>query len=141
MASDFEHDINWIRSCLDNLSGKIKDGFAISVCNSPLRDNLIEYLGDKSLLEISWEQLNAHQRDILSDACYDILRNDAPIVFEYELEQDFGPYSAFIRGVNGCYFLDVLERDPIGPFGNIDLAKQAFDFGFGELLVRNENDK
>jgi len=79
----------------------------------------------------------AEQQETLSDACYAVLCDNAPVVFEYELEQDFGPYPAYIRGVAGCYFLDVLERDPIGPFGNIDLAKQAFDFGFGELLAEN----
>ena len=36
------------------------------------------------------------------DRAWEILMDDAPVVREYEAEQDKGAYSVFIRGVRGC---------------------------------------
>ena len=133
MTSDVDADAKWLLSCLNEMRGEVTNGFAFSVIKSDLNANLMEYLDDKQLLEIDWEDLSTEQREMISDACYAVLCDNAPAVFEYELEQDFGPYLAYIRGVKGCYYLDIAERDPIGPFADIDLAKKAFEFGFGEL--------
>jgi hypothetical protein len=53
---------------------------------------------------------------LLSEACFDALTTNAPVVCEYQVTQDFGPYPVFIRGVPGVYFIDAIERDPMGPF-------------------------
>lgn len=137
MADAIDFDALWILGSQAELKGEITGDYAKSVCGSQLRSDLINYLGDSTILDIGWEQLTDDQRDALADACYAVMLENAPQVIEYELEQDFGPYPAFIRGVAGCYFLDVLERDPIGPFASLDLAKRAFEFGFGELKTRN----
>lgn len=85
---------------------------------------------------MTWNLLTEDQRTELTDACYSAMLELAPAIVEYELEQDFGPYPALIRGVKGCYFLDALEREPLGPFPNIVLAKQGFEFEYGEVKSR-----
>jgi len=135
MTSDAANDAKWLLSCLNEMKGEVTDGFAVSVTKSALNADLMEYLDDKQLLEIDWEDLSDEQRETLSDACYAVLCDNAPVLVEYELEQDFGPYPAYIRGVKGCYFLDIMERDPIGPFANVDLAKKAFELCFGEIIL------
>ena len=134
MSSYTDPELRWLVASQKELHVCFRDDHAKCVMGSRLRNDLIGYLEDKNLLDIDWDDLSEEQRAIISDACYDALCNDAPVVFEYELEQDFGPYPAHIRGVPGCYFLDITERDPIGPFATLDLAKKAFEFGFGNLI-------
>ena len=134
MSSDMDPELKWLLASQNEMRGVVTGDYAKSVIKSKLHNELIGYLEDKKLLDMDWNDLSEEQREIISDACYEALCNEAPVVFEYELEQDFGPYPAHIRGVPGCYFLDIAERDPIGPFANIKLAKKAFDFGFGDLI-------
>lgn len=135
MTVVIDPDAKWLLESQNEMRGAVTGSYAISVIKSELHSNLIEYVNDKHLLEIDWGLLSSAQRESLSDACYAVLCDDAPVVFEYELEQDFGPYPAYIRGVSGCYFLDITERDLIGPFTSLDLAKKAFEFGFGDLKL------
>lgn len=139
MAEALDPDALWLLGSQGELRGEITGDYAKTVCQSQLRGDVIEYLGDGSLLDAGWDQLTDDQREELADACYVVMLKNAPQVLEYELEQDFGPYPAFIRGVAGCYFLDMLERDTIGPFSTIELAKKAFEFGFGELKREDNN--
>ena len=134
MSEDIDAEAKWLLASLNEMRGAVTGRYAISVIKSQLCSDLLEYVDDKHLLEIDWDVLSAEQRETLSEACHAVLCDNAPVVFEYDLEQDFGPYPASIRGVAGCYFLDILERDPIGPFANLDIAKKAFEFGFGDLI-------
>jgi hypothetical protein len=133
MTQMIDPDANWLLVSQNEMRGAVTGSYAMSVFKSQLCSDLLEYVDDRHLLETDWDVLSAEQRETLSDACYAVLCDNAPVVFKYELEQDFGPYPAYIRGVEGCYFFDILERDPIGPFSSLDLAKKAFEFGFDDL--------
>ena len=134
MAKESAAEAKSILPSLTEMQGAIQGDYVKSIMKSELREELEQYIDDKSIFNNDWEHLTEYQREIISDACEEILKNSAPIVIEYELEQDFGPYPGFIRGVKGCYFLDVMERDAIGPYADIEQAKLAFDFLFGEFL-------
>lgn len=69
------------------------------------------------------------------DRAYEILLDDAPVVREYEAEQDKGAYSVVIRGVQGIYFIQAVEYDDFGPYETLSVAEEAVDQHFGEFLI------
>ena len=69
------------------------------------------------------------------DRAWEILMDDAPFVREYEAEQDKGAYSVVIRGVEGVYFIEAIERDDLGPYETLSEAEKAVDLNFGEVLI------
>ena len=139
MINEIDPEAKWLLGSQQELQVGLTEEHTVAVCKSELRELVISYLDDYSIIDSDWNELSPEQQGKLADASFSALINGSPQVFEYELEQDFGPYPAFIRGVLGCYFLDVLERDPIGPFADLDLAKKAFEFGFGELKTKKRS--
>jgi hypothetical protein len=95
----------------------------------------VKYLDDPAITDTDWDQLDQEQRELLSEACYEALTNEAPQVAEYEVTQDFGPYLVFIRGVPGVYFIDALERDPTGPFATLTQARKGLELNFAGLIT------
>ena len=69
------------------------------------------------------------------DRAWEILMDDAPIVREYESEQDKGAYAVVIRGVEGVYFIQAVEYDDLGPYETLSEAEEAVDQYFGEFLI------
>jgi hypothetical protein len=77
-------------------------------------------------------------RYCLSDACIDVLTNEAPAIEVFTAEQDrsLGPYHVGIRGVPGAYFVFALDHDDIGVFSDLDEARSQLDFQYGEFIVK-----
>ena len=79
------------------------------------------------------ENLHACEDDC--DRAWEILIDNAPIVREYEAEQDKGAYAVVIRGVEGVYFIQAVEYDDLGPYETLSAAEEAVDQHFGEFLI------
>ena len=75
------------------------------------------------------------QVDRLHDACVDTLKNEAPAIEEFNVEQDIGPYLVVIRGVVGAYFAEAADRDDSGVFSELEEAHSRLHFDFGEFLI------
>ena len=69
------------------------------------------------------------------DRAWEILMDDAPVIREYEAEQDKGAYAVVIRGVEGMYFIQAVEYDDLGPYETPSEAEEAVDQHFGEFLI------
>ena len=69
------------------------------------------------------------------DRAREILMDDAPVIREYEAEQDKGAYAVVIRGVEGVYFIQAVEYDDLGLYETLSDAEEAVDQHFGEFLI------
>ena len=78
---------------------------------------------------------NRHACEDDCDSAWEILMDGAPIVREYEAEQDKGAYAVVIRGVEGVYFIQAVEYDDLGPYETLSDAEEAVDQQFGEFLI------
>ena len=101
---------------------KLSDNQIDAIRNSELRVNLADYLKDA--------------RYCLSDACIDVLTNEAPAVDEFTAEQDLGPYLVAIRGVPGAYFVTAAEHDDLGVFSDLEEVRAELLFAYGEFLAK-----
>ena len=81
------------------------------------------------------EKLSEDTLGYLIDAALDSLSNYAPIVKEYQAEQDKGVYPINIVGVNGCYIVWAAEYDWSDIFNSLEEAEQYVDLTFGEFLI------
>ena len=94
-----------------------------AIRNSELRVKLAAYLENSRYLTQPLSELVQDNIDCLSDACIDVLTNEAPGVEEFTAEQDVGRYYIGIRGVPGAYFVFAL----IGVFSNLAAAGALLD--------------
>jgi hypothetical protein len=121
---------------LGNLRGRLEPTHLEAVLNSDLRTNVLDYFAEQEVIVASnFENLSSDDLDLLHDACFEALTQHAPVVSEYEVEQDFGPYTIAVMGVPGAYFISALERDPIGPFYSIEAAHEGVLVDFEGLFV------
>ena len=81
------------------------------------------------------EKLSEDILGYLQDAAVDALSNYAPIVKEYEAEQDKGVYPINIVGVDGCYIVCASEYPNSEIFNSLSDAKDYVDFNYGEFLI------
>lgn len=68
------------------------------------------------------------------DTIIDILINDAPVVKEFEAEQDKGVYSIQIRGFSGAYFVWATEYGNSEIFASQKHAENYVQENFGEFI-------
>jgi hypothetical protein len=68
------------------------------------------------------------------DYAVDFLTNEAPVVSEYEAEQDKGVYNVTIRGFPGAYFVQANEYDDSEVFPTLKAAEEYVSEQFGEFL-------
>jgi hypothetical protein len=109
-----------------------------AVWQSSLRKRFAEYLDDLTFVRMDWKRLNEKQRELLSDACHDILTNDAPVIESYEVSGSDGPFYVSIRGVPKVYFIQAGESDDLGPFATLRLARIAVDLNYlGDAVLRS----
>ena len=106
-----------------------------SIRQSELRCKLVDYLDDRSCLIKPLSILTPVQVDSLHDACVDTLKNVAPAIEEFAVEQDLGPYLVVIRGVAGAYFVEAADRDDSGIFSELEEARSRLHFDFREFLI------
>jgi hypothetical protein len=78
--------------------------------------------------------------DHIEDACIDALISDAPVVEEFEAEQDKGVYSVIVQGVPGAYIVFAPEYDHAGVFSSMDEALSYVDVQYGEFLIQNSGE-
>jgi len=81
------------------------------------------------------EKLSEDTLGYLIDAALDSLSNYAPIVKEYEAEQDKGVYPINIVGVNGCYIVCASEYPNSDIFNSLSDAEDFVNFNYGEFLI------
>jgi len=81
------------------------------------------------------ERLSEDSLGYLIDAALDSLANYAPIVKEYEAEQDKGIYPINIVGVNGCYIVCASEYPNSEIFNSLSDAEDYVNFNYGEFLI------
>lgn len=106
-----------------------------AVRNSSLQEELKQYVVDTSVLSRPLSKLSDDEYADLHDAVSDVLMNSAPIVEEFEAEQDKGVYSVQILGVPGAYFVTAAEYDSEGLFQSLDDARDCVQSNWGEFLV------
>ncbi len=68
------------------------------------------------------------------DVIIDFLNNEAPVVKEFEAEQDKGAYSVQIRGLGGAYFVCAPEYEDSEVFLSKKDAENYVQLNFGEFL-------
>jgi hypothetical protein len=81
------------------------------------------------------DKLSEDSLGYVIDAALDSLSNYAPIVKEYEAEQDKGVYPINIIGVNGCYIVCASEYPNSEIFNSLDEAEYYVNFNYGEFLI------
>jgi hypothetical protein len=81
------------------------------------------------------EKLSEDTLGYLIDAALDSLSNYAPIVKEYEAEQDKGVYPSNIIGVDGCYVVRASEYPNSDIFNSLSDAEDYVNFNYGEFLI------
>ena len=81
------------------------------------------------------EKLSEDTLGYIIDAALDSLSNYAPIVKEYEAEQDKGVYPINIIGVNGCYVVCASEYPNSEIFNSLSDAEDYVNFNYGEFLI------
>ena len=69
-----------------------------------------------------------------ADDAIEFLENEAPVVKEYEAEQDEGVYKVTIRGFSGVYFVQAIEYDDSEVFITLKQAKEYVMENYGEFL-------
>ena len=106
-----------------------------AVRNSSLQEELKQCVADTSVLSRPLSKLSDDEYADLHDAVSDVLMNSAPIVEEFEAEQDKGVYSVQIHGVPGAYFVTATEYDSEGLFHSLDDARDCVQSNWGEFLV------
>lgn len=81
-----------------------------ALLNHPETLNGIRQALDRKAIDLNnVDKLCNDDLDYLKDAALDSLSNYAPIVKEYEAEQDKGVYPINIVGVDGCYIVCASE--------------------------------
>lgn len=119
-------------------SEKLTTDHVIAVCLSSLRPKLAKYLGAHAhLMSQPSNTWSGEEMEILQDACFDVLTEDAPLAADYEATQDFGPYGIYVIGVPGVYFVDAMERERSGPFATLDLATDIAALSYSDLISRD----
>jgi hypothetical protein len=68
------------------------------------------------------------------DAVMDILTNEAPVVKQFEAEQDKGVYSIQIRGFAGAYFVSAAEYGDSEIFASRKHSEDYVQQNFGEFI-------
>jgi hypothetical protein len=134
--SKVDPDAQALLSGMRNLRDGLADTSTQAVCRSNLSKHVLAYLKKgkvaTTVVTTDWDKQSQDERELLSEACYVALTNEAPAVAEYEVSGDFGPYSVFIRGVSGAYFIEAIERDPMGPFPTLTTARAGVDLNWRE---------
>ena len=107
-----------------------------ALLNHPETLNGIRHALDRNAIDLTdVDKLCDDELDYLKDAALDSLSNYAPIVKEYEAEQDKGVYPINIVGVNGCYIVWAAEYDWSDIFNSLEEAEQYVDLTFGDFLI------
>jgi hypothetical protein len=104
-----------------------------AIRQSELRFKLSDSLKPRSLLSKPLIAINEDDFDALYDACMDVFHHDAPGVQEFTAEQTLGPYSIWIRGVAGAYFVQSPD-DEYGVFSTLEEASAQVKYIYGEFL-------
>lgn len=68
------------------------------------------------------------------DLIIDVLINEAPVIKEYEAEQDKGVYSIQLRGFSGAYFVTAPEYSDSEMFLTQEAADHYIQLDFGEFI-------
>ena len=68
------------------------------------------------------------------DVIVDFFNNEAPVVKEFEAEQDKGVYSVQIRGMSGAYFVWAPEYGDSEVFLSKKEAEDYVQLNFGEFI-------
>ncbi|WP_315735979.1 hypothetical protein [Bradyrhizobium sp. SZCCHNR1093] len=106
-----------------------------AIRNSELRAKLAEHMKSNQHLIQPLSELDQDSFDCLSDACIDVLGNQAPAIEEFHAEQDLGRYPVGIRGVPGAYFVFSADRDDLGVFSDLEEARSVLLLYYGEFIV------
>lgn len=72
--------------------------------------------------------------DELHDAALDSLLNGAPVIVQWEAQQDID-FLVTIRGVPGAYFVQALESDDEGVYSNLAEAIAKAEQNYGEFFT------
>lgn len=107
----------------------------INAVRSALTGEVRDWLEDRSLATKSLDSMKQDELDEVYEAAYSALRNAAPIVRSYTAQQNEGPYSVWIAGIDGVYLLMAPEHDTLGPFSTLSDAVDAMDRNYGKFLV------
>lgn len=107
-----------------------------ALLNHPETLNGIRHALDRKAIDLTdVDKLCDDDLDYLKGAALDSLSNYAPIVKEYEAEQDKGVYPINIVGVDGCYIVCASEYPNSEIFNSLSDAKDYVDFNYGEFLI------
>ena len=98
-------------------------------------DGIKSALDGKDIDLSNIEKLSEDTLGYLIDAALDSLSNYAPIVKEYEAEQDKGVYPINIVGVNGCYVVCASEYPNSEIFNTLNEAEYYVNFNYGEFFI------
>jgi hypothetical protein len=85
---------------------------------------------------VSVDALTEDQSNELHDIAYDTLRNEAPVVEQFEAEQDKGAYYVTLRGIRGAYFVEAPESDDEGVFSTLAQAQRCLQLHYGEFIIK-----
>lgn len=92
-------------------------------------------LDSKEIYLSNIDKLSEDSLGYVIDAALDSLSNYAPIVKEYEAEQDKGVYPISIVGVDGCYIVCASEYPNSEIFNSLAEAEYYVNFNYGEFLI------
>lgn len=90
---------------------------------------------NKHIEAIQNSNLLADSKELDFDTATDVFLNEAPIITSWEAEQDQGPYTICVRGINGAYFIEALEYEDIGVFDTLEEAEFAVGMNYGEFII------
>ena len=90
---------------------------------------------DNHIKAIQKSNLLSESTELDFDTATDVFLNEAPIITSWEAEQDQGPYTICVRGINGAYFIEALEYEDIGIFDTLEEAESAVDMNYGEFII------
>ena len=107
----------------------------IDAVRTELRDEVCEWLEDRSLTTKSLDSMTQEESDEIHDAAFRALMNAAPILRSYTARQDKAPYPIWIAGIDGVYVLMAAEHDTLGPFRSVADAVDAMERNHGAFLT------
>lgn len=101
----------------------------------PFRSAVMRNSGVSRLVGLPPERLTADEQGERYDYAMDLLTNDAPSVESYQAEQDLEPYTIWIRGVPGAFFVVAPDYDREGVYDTLEQARRVVQFQFGEFIT------
>lgn len=87
------------------------------------------------LLDVPLVALSEEEFADIHDYALDALVNASETVEQYIAEEDLGEYFISVRGVQGAYYVETVDRDDLGPFHDLETARDAMNLSYGEFIV------